>query len=61
MFSTGMLLAAGGTIAIALADKALENTGFYWLSTILKLALPLAGMAVGVYFLEHNAILEWLK
>jgi hypothetical protein len=28
MFSTGMLLAAGGTIAIAVADKALEDTSF---------------------------------
>jgi hypothetical protein len=34
MFSTGMLLAAGGTIVIAVVDKALEETGFYWLGTI---------------------------
>lgn len=61
MFSTGMILAAGGTIAIALVDKALEETGYFWVSTVLKLVLPLAGMMAGVYFLEHNPItLKWL-
>lgn len=60
MFSTGMLLAAGGTIAIAVADKALEDTGFYWLGTILKLVVPLAGMALGVYFLQNNPMNGWL-
>jgi hypothetical protein len=60
MFSTGMLLAAGGTIAIAVVDKALEETGFYWLGTILKLAVPIAGMALGVWFLQHNPMNGWL-
>jgi hypothetical protein len=60
MFSTGMILAAGGTIAIAVADKALEETGFYWLGTILKLAVPLAGMALGVWFLQHNPMNGWI-
>ncbi|WP_284037481.1 hypothetical protein [Neobacillus sp. 114] len=61
MFSTGLIMAAGGTIVIAIADKALEDTGFFWLGTILKLAVPLAGMALGVYFLETNPILGWLR
>lgn len=61
MFSGGMILAAGATIGIALVDKALESTGFYWVSTVLKLAIPIAGMALGVYFLEHNPINGWLK
>jgi hypothetical protein len=60
MFSTGMILAAGGTIAIALVDKALEETGFYWLGTILKLAVPLAGVALGVWFLQNNPMNGWL-
>jgi hypothetical protein len=61
MFSTGLLLAAGGTVCIAIADKALEDTGFFWIGTVLKLIVPLAGMAMGVYFLEHNPINGWLK
>lgn len=61
MFSTGLLLSAGATITIAMLDKALEETGFFWLGTALKLLVPLSGMALGVYFLEHNPILGWLK
>lgn len=61
MFSTGLLISAGATLGIALLDKALENTGFFWLGTILKLAIPLSGMALGVYFLNHNSILGWLR
>jgi hypothetical protein len=61
MFSTGLLLSAGATVAVVLIDKALEDSGYYWVGTILKIALPLAGMALSIYFLEHNPILRWLK
>ena len=61
MFTTGLLLSAGATVGIAVLDRILEDTGFYWLSTVLKLAIPLAGMACGVYFLQHNPILGWLR
>jgi hypothetical protein len=61
MFSTGLLLSAGATVVVVLVDKALEDAGYYWVGTILKIALPLAGMALGIYFLEHNPILRWLK
>ena len=61
MFSTGLLLSAGVTVVVAVTDRVLEDTGFHWVSTILKLTLPLAGFAFGVYFLQHNPILGWLK
>lgn len=61
MFSAGLLLSAGATLILAVTDKALEETGFYWVSTILKLTLPIVGMALGVYFLNNNPILGWLK
>lgn len=61
MFSTGLLVSAGATVAVVLVEKALENTGLYWLSSIIKIALPFAGMALGIYFLEHNPILRWLR
>jgi hypothetical protein len=61
MFSTGLLISAGLTITTALLDKALDESGYQWLGTILKIAIPLAGMALGVYFLQTNPILRWLK
>jgi hypothetical protein len=61
MFSTGLLLSAGATIALAVADKFLEETGIQWIGTFLRLAIPITAMVLGVYFLEHNALLRWLK
>lgn len=61
MFSTGLLLSAGATIALAVTDKILEETGIHWLGTLLRIAIPLIGMVLGVYFLQHNALLRWLK
>jgi hypothetical protein len=60
MFSAGLLLSAGATVAVAILDKVLEESGYHLLGTILKLAVPLAGMALGVYFLQTNPILRWL-
>jgi hypothetical protein len=61
MFSTGLLLSAGATVVIAVTDRVLEDTGFYWLSTLLKIAIPLIGIGFAVYFLETNALLGWLR
>jgi hypothetical protein len=61
MFSVGLLISAGATVAIALADRLLEDTGFYWLGTALKIAIPLIGMGFAIYFLETNSLLRWLK
>ena len=61
MFSTGLLLSAGATVLVAVTDKILEDTGYYWLGTVLKIAVPLIGMGVAVWFLETNPLLHWLK
>jgi hypothetical protein len=61
MFSTGLLVSAGATITIALVEKVLDETGYMWLGMTLRIAVPLASMLLGVYFLEHNSILKWLK
>lgn len=61
MFSTGILLAGGSTIAIALLDKFAESCGIQWLSNILKILVPLTAMILSVYFLQHNAFLRWLR
>jgi hypothetical protein len=61
MFSGGLLLSAGATIVVALVEKVLDDTGIHWLGTVLKLAVPIAGMALGVYFLQTNPIVGWLR
>lgn len=60
MFSGGLLLTAGATIAVALVEKVLDDSGILWVGTVLRVAIPLAAMALGVYFLEHNALLHWV-
>jgi hypothetical protein len=61
MFSAGLLASVGITVLVAVADKVLEDTGFYWLGTALKIIIPLIGMGFAVYFLETNSILRWLR
>jgi hypothetical protein len=61
LFSSGMLLAGGATIALAVLDKSLEGWGYQWLGTFLKLAIPILAFATGIYFIETNPILRWLR
>lgn len=61
LFGPGVLLAGGATLLLACLDKTLEGYGYQYLGTVLRIAIPLAAMAAGVYFLETNAILEWLR
>lgn len=61
LFTPTILLAAGSTVLIAALDKTLEGYGFGALGKVLRIALPLAAMAAGVYFLETNEILRWLR
>lgn len=60
LFSPSILIAAGATIVLAALDKTFENYGFYWLGTILKVVLPIAAFAAGIYFIETNPLLHWL-
>jgi hypothetical protein len=61
MFSAGLLLSAGATIVVAIADKALEESGIHWLGTALRIAVPLIAMGLAVYFLQTNPLNGWLK
>lgn len=61
MFSAGLLVSAGATILLALVDKTLDASGYQFLGTVLRIVIPLAGIALGVYFLETNSLLGWLK
>lgn len=56
-----ILLAGGATIIVAALDKTLDSYGYHTLGNILKILLPIAGFVAGVYFLETNALIGWLK
>ncbi|MBS4191723.1 hypothetical protein KHA94_16155 [Bacillus sp. FJAT-49705] len=60
LFDGAILLAGGVTIILACLDKTLEAYGFHALGNVLKIALPLAGLVAGIYFIETNPILGWL-
>lgn len=60
LFTPSLLLAGGATLVIAAIDKTLEDTGYHLVGTVLRIALPIAAFAAGVYFLETNAMLHWL-
>lgn len=61
LFGTGMFLAAGTTIALAVLDKTFEELGIHWLGTAIKLILPIVGFGLAIYFLEMNSLLRWIK
>ncbi|TCJ05029.1 hypothetical protein [Cytobacillus praedii] len=61
LFGPGILIAGGATILLACIDKTLESYGFQFLGSVLRIAIPLAAMAAGVYFIETNAMIGWLK
>lgn len=61
LFTPTILLAGGATLLLAGIDKTCEEYGFHWIGTVLKIALPLIGFAAGIYFIETNPLLEWLK
>ena len=61
LFGPGIFIAAGATVAMALIGKTCEEFGVHWLGFAIRIALPLAGMALGVYFLETNPIVGWLR
>lgn len=61
LFSPMILLAGGVTIALAALDKTLNDFGFHALGTTLRILIPLAGLAAGVYFIETNPLIHWIK
>lgn len=61
LFGSGLFLAAGTTISLALLDKLCDEFGIYWLGTAMKLILPIVGFGLAIYFLETNSLLRWLK
>ena len=61
MFGPGILIAGGSFIAVAVLDKVAEDCGITWLSTTLKLIIPIAALAISVYFLQSDAIMRFIR
>lgn len=61
LFTPSILLAGGATIVLACLDKTLNSYGYHTVGNVLRILLPIAGFVAGVYFLETNAIIGWLK
>jgi hypothetical protein len=60
LFGSGMFLAAGATLGVALIDKVCEEFGIHWLNTAIRLILPIVGFGLAIYFLETNTLLSWI-
>lgn len=61
LFEPMFFIAGGVTIALACLDKTLESYGYHALGNVLKILVPIAGLAAGVYFIETNAMIGWLR
>lgn len=61
LFEPMFFVAGAATIALACLDKTLESFGYHALGNVLKIIIPIAGLIAGVYFLETNPIVGWLR
>ena len=61
LFSSGILVAGGATLVLAALDKTLEAYGFGALGTIIRIVLPIAAFAAGIYFIEANDLVRYLR
>jgi hypothetical protein len=61
LFEPMFFVVAGGVIAVSVVERIADDLGFTWIGTILKLAIPIAGIIAGVYFIESNPIIRWLR
>lgn len=57
-----MTIIVGGVTLVAIAlEKTLEGYGFHGISTALKILIPVVAFAAGIYFLETNVMLRWIR
>ncbi|MGG3694301.1 hypothetical protein [Heyndrickxia ginsengihumi] len=61
MINGTMLIAGGSIVLLAVADKTAESYGIYWLGSVVKLLLPIAGLAAAVYFGDSNVVRGLLR
>lgn len=59
LFEPMVLIAGGCILTVAFLEKLTEEFGYQWVGTAIKILLPVAGIATGVWFLETNPILRW--
>lgn len=61
LFEPMFFIAGATTIALACLEKTLESFGYHTLGNVLKILIPIAALIAGVYFIETNALLRWLR
>jgi hypothetical protein len=61
LFGPGVIIAGGSFIAIVVLEKTAEDFGITWLSTTLRLLVPIVAILFAIFFLETNALLRWLR
>jgi hypothetical protein len=61
LFESTVIIGGGSIVALAVLEKLAEDYGYSWLGGTIKLLVPIAGLAVAVYFLEFNPLLHWLR
>ncbi|MFB3160451.1 hypothetical protein F4694_004094 [Bacillus niacini] len=61
LFGPGVLIAGASFITIVVLEKTAEDFGITWLSTTLKLVVPIVAILFAIFFLETNALLRWLR
>jgi hypothetical protein len=61
LFGPGVLITGASFITIVVLEKTAEDFGITWLSTTLRLVVPIVAILFAVFFLETNALLRWLR
>ena len=61
LFGPGILIAGCSFITVVVLEKTAEDFGITWLSSTLKLVVPIAAILFAIFFLETNALLRWLR
>lgn len=61
MINGTILLAGGGIVLLAAADKTAEAYGVYWVGSIIRVLLPIAGLAAAAMFGDSSIVRGLLR
>jgi len=56
MINGTVLLAGGGILLLAGIDKTAEAYGIYWVGSVIKVLLPVAGLAAAALFGDSSIV-----
>lgn len=61
MINGTILLAGGGIVLLAGIDKTAEAYGLYWVGSVIRVLLPVAGLAAAVIFGDSSIVRGLLR